>query len=180
MPINIQDIKARKSDLLDWRQATPYGRQKSALEKELTGFLGGLVPPFDLQSATPDAVVNFFIWKDNFGKRKVHQEGCCFSGQKGNSQCTCPKRLAYSTVNSLIGKLRSIFCLHGRGSDDSPIPGFGNHAASKAVKDYLTMIREEQLRARITPTQAQPFFTVDFLALASYIVKRLMEGDLFP
>ena len=45
----------------------------------------------------------------------------------------------------------------GEGSDESPIPGFGNPAASKTVKEYLTMILEEQLRARITPTQAQPF-----------------------
>ena len=42
------------------------------------------------------------------------------------------------------------------------------------------MIQEEQLRARITPTQTQPFFIADFLALASYIVKWLMEGDLLP
>ena len=44
VPINIQDIKARKSDLLGWRQATPYGKQKSALAKELTGFLGEPCP----------------------------------------------------------------------------------------------------------------------------------------
>ena len=87
--------------------------------------------------------MDFLIWKDNCGKTKVHQEGCRFSGQKGNSQCTCPKRLAYGTVDSLIGKLRSIYCLHGRGLDDSPIPGFGNPAAPKTVKDYLAMIREE-------------------------------------
>ena len=42
------------------------------------------------------------------------------------------------------------------------------------------MIREEQLRARITPTQSHPFFIADLLALASYIVKRLMEDDLLP
>ena len=124
--------------------------------------------------------MDFLVWKDNFGKTKLHREGCRFSGRKGNSQCTCPKRLAYGTVDSLIGKLRSIFCLHGRVSDNSPISGFGNPAASKTVKDYLTMIREEQLRARITPSQAQPFFIADLLAFASYIVKRLMVGDLLP
>ena len=84
-PINIQDIKARKSDLLGRRRANPYGRQKSALEKELTGILAGLVPPFDIQSATPGVIVNFLIWEDNFGKTKVYQEGCRFSRQKGNS-----------------------------------------------------------------------------------------------
>ena len=39
---------------------------------------------FDIETATPDTVVEFLIWKDNFGKTKVHQEGCPFSGQKGN------------------------------------------------------------------------------------------------
>ena len=82
------------------------------------------------------------------------------------------------SIDSLIGKLRSIFCLYGRGSDDSPIPAEGNPAASKTVKEYLSMIREEQLRARITPTEAQPFFIANFLSLASYIVKQLMAGNL--
>ena len=94
-------------------------------KKNSQGF-GGPCPTLDIQSATLDAVVDFLIWKDNFGKTKVHQEGCHFSEQKGNSQCTSPKRLAYGTVDSLIGKLHSISCLQGRGSDESPIPGFGN------------------------------------------------------
>ena len=46
-------------------------------------------------------------------------------------------------------------------------PGLGNPAASKTVKEYLSIIQEEQLRARITPTQAQAFFIADLLALAS-------------
>ena len=108
----------------------------------------------------------------------MHQEGCRFSRQKANSQCFCPKRLAYGTVDSLIGKLRSIFCLYGSSFDDSPIPGVGNPAASKTVKEHLSMIWEEQLRTRITPTQAQPFFIADLFALASYIVNRLMAGNL--
>ena len=91
-------------------------------------------------------------------------------------ECSCPKRLAYGTIDSLIGKLRSIFCLHGRGSDESPIPGYGNPAASKVVKDYLSMVREEQLRASISPTQAQPFSLADdLLALSAYIAKRLID-----
>lgn len=75
-PINIQGIKDRKSDLLGRKQATPYGKQKSALENELAGFLEGLDPPFDIQSATPDAVVEFLIWKDSFGKTKVQRRKC--------------------------------------------------------------------------------------------------------
>ena len=43
------------------------------------------------------------------------------------------------------------------------------------VKDYLSMVREEQLRARISPTQAQPFFIADLLAFSAYIAKRLID-----
>ena len=115
-----------------------------------------------------------------YGKIILERQRCTnnvtfFSGQKYNTQCSCPKRLAYGTIDSLIGKLRSIFCLYGRGSDESPILGYGNPAASKVVKDYLSMVREEQLRARISPTQAQPFFIADLLALSAYIAKRLID-----
>ena len=127
------------------RSATPYGKQNSALEKEFTGFLENLDPPLDILSATSSAVVDFLVWKDNFGKTKVHQERCLFSGQRFNTQCYCPKRLAYGTIDSLIGKFRSIFFLYGHGSGESPILGYGNPATSKVVKDYLSMVREEQL-----------------------------------
>ena len=43
------------------------------------------------------------------------------------------------------------------------------------VKDYLSMVREEQLRARISPNQAQPFFIAFLLALSTYIAKRLID-----
>ena len=95
----------------------------------------------------------------------MHQHRCLLFGQRYNTQCSCAKRLAYGTIDSLIGKLRSIFCSYGRGSDESPIPGYENPAASKVVKDYLSMVREEQLRARISPTQAQPFFIAPLLPL---------------
>ena len=166
VPVNIQDIRRRKLELTCRRSATPYGKQKSALEKEFTGFLDNLEPPLDILSAALRAVVDFLIWKDNFVKTTVHQQRCLFSGQKYNTQCSCPKRVAYGSKDSLTGKVRSIFCLYGRGSDESPIPGYGNPAASKVVKDYLSMVREEQLRARISPTQAQPFFIADLLALS--------------
>ena len=37
-PVNIQDIRRRKLELTCRRSATPYGKQKSALEKEFTVF----------------------------------------------------------------------------------------------------------------------------------------------
>ena len=48
VPIHIREIKDRKSDLLRRKQATPYGKQKSALEKELSSFLACPMRPFDI------------------------------------------------------------------------------------------------------------------------------------
>ena len=76
VPVNIQDIRRRKLELTCRRSATPYSKQKSALEKKFNGFLENLDPPLDILSATPGAVVDFLIWKDNFGKTKVHQQRC--------------------------------------------------------------------------------------------------------
>ena len=78
----------------------------------------------------------------------------------------------------MIGKLHSIFSEAGRGGDDSTIPGYGNPATSKVVKDYLVAMRVEQLEARIVPTQADPFFISDAAAIAAFIGKRVNESDL--
>ena len=78
----------------------------------------------------------------------------------------------------MIGKLHSIFSEAGRGGDDSTIPGYGNPATSRVVKDYLAAMRVEQLEARIVPTQADPFFISDAAAIAAFIGKRVNESDL--
>ena len=78
----------------------------------------------------------------------------------------------------MIGKLHSIFSEAGRGRDDSTIPGYGNPATSKVVKDYLAAMRVEQLEAGIVLTQADPFFISDPAAIVAFIGKRVNESDL--
>ena len=56
--------------------------------------------------AIPDDVIDFLIWKDNFGKTVVHFDTCPLFGEKSVSSCVCPKRLAYGSIDSIIGKLR--------------------------------------------------------------------------
>jgi len=101
-------------------------KQKAGLEKELADFLATLFPAKDIVSASPSDIVNFLIWKDNFGKTMVHRNGCRYFGKKTRSVCHCPKRLAYGPVDDLIGKLRSIFSAAGRGTD------------LKAISDLIT------------------------------------------
>ena len=68
------------------------------------------------------------------------------------SICRCPKRLAFNTVNSYIGKPRAIFNKAGRTDDWNGLLGFGNPAASVVVQGCLEAVSEEPLRA-----QAQAF-----------------------
>ena len=79
------------------QQATPYQKQIGALGVELSQFLES-TSKRDICSAIPDDVVDFLIWKDNFGKTVVHFDTCPLFGEKSVSSCVCPKRLAYYTA----------------------------------------------------------------------------------
>ena len=139
--------------------------------------LSRLTPKRDISCAIPEDVVSFLIWKDSFGKTRIHRDECRLFGSKREGDCTCPKRLAFGTVDSLIGKLRSIFSAAGRGGDDSSLPGYGNPAASKLVKEYLAVVRIEQLESRVLPSQADPFFISDLAAVAAHIGSRVNKMD---
>ena len=93
----------------------------------------------------------------------VHFDTCPLFGEKSVSSCVCPKRLAYGSVDSIIGKLRAIFNKYGRAETDSLFPGVANPAASPRVKSYLTAVRGEQLGARLVQRQAEPFFLQDLV-----------------
>ena len=62
-------------------------------------------------------------------KTQVHKAGCRHLGQRGIFSCQCPLRLAYSTVDSYIGKLRSIFSDIGRQGDWNRTLFLGNPAS---------------------------------------------------
>jgi len=117
----------------------------------------------DICSAIPGDVIDFLIWKDNFGKTVVHIDTCPFFGEKSASSCVCPKHLAYGSVDSIIGKLTAIFNKYGRSATDSLFPGVTNPAASPLVKSYLLAVREEQLVARVMQRQAELFFLQDLV-----------------
>ena len=89
---------------------------------------------------------------------------------QGRAPCQCPLSLAHGTVDSLIAKLRSIFAENGRGAEWQPLMGIGNPAADRSVKQYLANVREKQLKARVVPRQAEPFFVVGDLAMISEFI----------
>ena len=152
-------------------------KQKTALECEFVNFLSHLPTPKTLASAFPEDVIAFLVWKDRGGKTRVHLPECLHlsSQNASTSFCGCPKRLAFGTVDALTGKLRAIFAEHGRGTEWQSILNFGNPAADRSVKRYLADVREEQLKARVVPLQADPIFQGDSVILARHIHFKMLH-----
>ena len=99
---------------------------------------------------------------------------------RGIFPCSCPLRLAYTTVDSYIGKLRSLFSELGRQGDWNRSLLLGNPAADNLLKDYLKAVTEEQLQARITPKQATPLFPDKLLLISRHLERRLKRPLVTP
>jgi hypothetical protein len=130
-------------------------------------------------SWTPSDVVDFLIASDVSGKTVVHTAGCTARGVFGLSSrgpplpaCACPPRLAWGTVDSMIGRLRTSFFEVGCIKEDNP-------AASRMVKHYLSDIRGEQLRQGIVPKQAKPIFSAKIRQI-SEAVRDALAADIAP
>ena len=115
------------------------------------------------------------VWKDRHAKTVVQSNGCPDSHLQSAAKCKCPKRLAFKTIESYIGKLRAIFKETGRCGEWNSLPGLGNPAASLQVQKYLKASTEEQLRARIAPKQAVPLFLPKLLLLARFLNQKIAE-----
>ena len=178
--LNLPDIDSRLSTLREGQSLKPYQKQKSKLQRDLESFLFSLPRPKSLASASPQDISRFLVWKDRSGKTKVHRTSCKFFGSRGSSRCACPTTLAAGTVDSIIGKLRSLFLDLGRGGEWNDILGIGNPASHPSIKRYLTALREEQARARITPKQATPFFFDKLLQLCTFLRSHIFADDVSP
>ena len=150
--------------------STPEVRHVARLVMFLARLPGKPTP----ESCTPDDVVGFLIYADVAGKTVVHSTACPHIGGPGSMSlkgrvgpCGCPLRLAYGSVDSMIGRLRSAFHdMVGRSVD--------NPAAMRAVKMYLRDVRYEQLRAGVVPKQALPLFSYK-LRLVSVAILRVLR-----
>ena len=131
--VDESEIKARLDILAQKKEATSYVKQKSALELELSEFSSYLQRPKNISSALP----NFLFGRMGTVALLFIKLTVSFSALKARLPCDCPKHLAKGTVDSVIGKLRSIFSTHDRVGDWNAVLGIGNPAASKDVKDYF-------------------------------------------
>ena len=119
------------------------------------------------------SLCRFVVYKDNHGRTQVHRNSCSFMGQRRKHPCSCPMRLSYKTVDSYIGRLRSVFHANGRNGEWDRWLGLGNPAADNLVKDYLRLVTAEQLQTRVTPKQATPFFVDKLTGLAEHLQRSL-------
>ena len=130
--INLDEIVTRLNQLWNFDQATSYSKQKDSFQKELENFLLGLPGKPSLAIVSPRDLCRFLVFKDRGGKTQVHRNGRVFLGQRGTHSCGCPVRLSYKTVDSYIGKLRSIFHAIGRDGEWDKRLSLGNPAADKS------------------------------------------------
>ena len=170
---DLDAIDKRLEDLQQQYSSTAYAKQKASLKDELEGFLYALPGQKSITNALPIDICRFLVFKDAKGKTQPHRNGCLHVGKKGLFDCRCPCRLAYSTVDSYIGKLRSIFAEAGRQGEWNRTLLLGNPATDLLVKIYLKQVTAKQLQARVTPKQAVPIFPDKLLLISNYLKKRL-------
>ena len=115
--VDLAAIDALLQQLTQTANTSSYSKQKSSLRVEFETFLASLLNTKSIYSASPEDVSRFLIWKDRQGKRVVHVAECVNAPNQDASDCGCPKRLAFKTVDSYIGKLRTIFNEAGRSSE---------------------------------------------------------------
>lgn len=177
---DLLSIDNRLDQLQQQRLSSAYSKQKQSLKQEFESFLFSLPARKTLFDALPLDVCRFLVFKDSGAKTQPHKNGCQYLGKRGLQSCGCPRRLAYGTVDSYIGKLRSILSEAGHQGDWNRSLLLGNPATDDRVKAYLKQVTAEQLQARVTPKQATPLFPDKLLSLSRHLDQRLVLPHLSP
>ncbi|KAK4769296.1 hypothetical protein SAY86_027446 [Trapa natans] len=128
-------------------QETPsrYESQKRRDWMAFVQYLKSHRPPVPLSLCNYSHVLDFLRYLDQFGKTKVHLQGCMFYGQpEPPSACTCPLRQAWGSLDALIGRLRAAYEENGGTLATNPF-------ASGNIRVYLREVRECQVKARGIP-----------------------------
>ncbi|XP_053390389.1 uncharacterized protein LOC128553283 [Mercenaria mercenaria] len=176
--IDTRKIEDRLS-LLDKKTDQSNSAKRKRLAASLADFLSNLPTPLTLCSCSPEDIRKFLVWKDEFGKTKIHTASCLYIGSSDSRvNCACPLRLAAGTVEGVINLLCRIFEDHGFGRFWDSMTMQGYPVCSQIVKEYLTRIREEQAKANVLPKQAKPIFMSKLRPIARYIDMQLARSDI--
>ncbi len=153
-------LDTRLQELFDYDHATKYSRQKDSLQRELESFLAALPGSVILSTVTPSDVCRFLVFKDQSGKTQVHRNSRQFLGQRGHHPCGCPLRLSYKTVDSYIGKLRSIFHAHGRSGEWDKRLALGNPPLTSLSRIIFAVSRANNYRLELRQSKLPLFLCI--------------------
>ncbi|KAK4342286.1 hypothetical protein RND71_038102 [Anisodus tanguticus] len=122
-----------------------YESQKRRDWNTFGQYLRNQRPPVSMSQCNSNHVLEFLRYLDQFGKTKVHLQGCIFYGQpEPPAACTCPLRQAWGSLDALIGRLRAAYEENGGSPETNPF-------ASGAIRVYLREVKECQAKARGIP-----------------------------
>lgn len=128
--------------------APPPSRYESQKRRDWNTFLQYLKnhkPPLTLTRCSGAHVIEFLKYLDQFGKTKVHSNGCPYFGHPNPpAPCSCLLKQAWGSLDALIGRLRAAFEENGGRPESNPF-------AARAVRIYLREVRETQAKARGIP-----------------------------
>ncbi|XP_050215910.1 protein LIGHT-DEPENDENT SHORT HYPOCOTYLS 10-like [Mercurialis annua] len=126
----------------------PLSRYESQKRRDWNTFgqyLRNQRPPVGLSQCNANQVLDFLRYLDQFGKTKVHLQGCVFFGEpEPPGPCTCPLKQAWGSLDALIGRLRAAYEENGGLPETNPF-------ASGAIRVYLREVRDSQAKARGIP-----------------------------
>ena len=120
-------INARRSALVAARMDSDYQRSKCATWLRFLRFMGARASGQTAHSCDPSDVVDFLVASDVSGQTVVHSAQCDAAVASAapapavpRPACSCPRRLAFGSVDSMIGRIRSGFADEGRLGQDNP------------------------------------------------------------
>ncbi|XP_057531321.1 protein LIGHT-DEPENDENT SHORT HYPOCOTYLS 4-like [Amaranthus tricolor] len=123
-------------------QLSRYENQKRRDWNTFGQYLKNHRPPITLPRCNEAHVLEFLRYLDQFGKTKVHNQGCPFFGHPNPpAPCPCSLRQAWGSLDALIGRLRAAYEENGGPPESNP---FG----ARAVRLYLREVRDSQAKAR--------------------------------
>lgn len=126
-------------------QLSRYESQKRRDWNTFGQYLRSQQPPVALTQCDYSHVLDFMRYLDQFGKTKVHVQGCAFFGQpEPAGPCTCPLRQAWGSLDALIGRLRAAYEENGGATETSPF-------ANGNIRVHLREVRDSQAKSRGIP-----------------------------